>query len=90
MRGQVKKGKGQSLGLHGTSGKAGRRCDRRLGLEEGDGKGIRGLVGRLGLLATRWVGLKATGPKGQIGRRAAGPTGPKYEKETFLEQKMNF
>jgi hypothetical protein len=82
---------GKRGGAHGVGGMPGRRrCDRRLGLEEGDGKGIRGLVGRLGLLATRWVGLKATGPKGQIGRRAAGPTGPKYEKETFLEQKMNF
>jgi hypothetical protein len=25
-------------------------------------------VGRLGMLAARWVGLKATGPKGRAGR----------------------
>jgi hypothetical protein len=45
-----------------------RQHDHRLGLEKGGGKGIRGLVGQLSLLAARRVGSKAIGPKGRLGQ----------------------
>jgi hypothetical protein len=58
-------------GAHGAGGVPGRRWrDRWLELEKGGGKGICDLVGQLRLLATRWVGPKAIGPKGQTGRHA--------------------
>jgi hypothetical protein len=50
---------------------------------EGRGKGDLRPVGRLSLLVVRRVGPKATGPKGRTCWRAAWPTGPKSEEETF-------
>jgi hypothetical protein len=78
--GQVKRGKSCSSGLHGAGGKDGAanmaRAARRGGIGTSAGSGWRSegerdpqTVGRLSRLAARWVGPKATGLKGRIGRR---------------------
>jgi hypothetical protein len=56
MRGQVKGGKGRSLGLHGISGREGAVHMARVGEERG--KGIRG----------RWAG-SACWPLDRLGRK---------------------
>jgi hypothetical protein len=42
-------------------------------------------VGRLGMLAARWVGSKATGPKGQLGRRGGWADWVGTEEKFFLK-----
>jgi hypothetical protein len=49
------------------AGEAVARAPARGG--EGRGETDLRLVGQLGMLAARWVGLKGTGPKGQTGQR---------------------
>jgi hypothetical protein len=77
---QVKRGKSRSSGLHGIGGRDGAahmaRVARRGGGGVRTGSGWRREgerdpqpVGRLIMLATRWVGLKAAGLKGQTGWR---------------------
>jgi hypothetical protein len=75
MMGQVKRGKGRSLGLHGAGGREGRRPWRgwRVGeaaarapaqVREGRGTGDPWPRGWLSLRAAQWVRPKATGLAG--------------------------
>jgi hypothetical protein len=78
MKGRVKRGKSWSLGLHGVGGKEGAAhmawvaCWGGGGVSAGscwkrEGEWDPWPVGRLGMLAARQVGPKATGPKGRTG-----------------------